>query len=372
MRPIIKWPGGKSREIHQIRPLIPTYKRYVEPFFGGGALFFHLMPGCAAINDISAQLMEYYGLIKAQDWQLHELLVCYDRSFRQLIHACETESRTLLDLFFRLKNGVIDQAGLDQTLEELVPHLSGQIGADFAEMLLLDRGEFEQLLRKMARDKYIRTVANDIKRAFSVEDLCENLFTGFASGYYMYFRKVYNDISLGRIAGRSIPYRAANFYFIREYCYGSMFRYNARGEFNIPYGGMSYNRKDMESKIETMFNREIERLFANTEIHCTDFEEFTEKIDLTQDDFMFLDPPYDTDFSDYEGRDFTHSDQARLADTLRKTSARFILVIKNTDFIHGLYEKDFNILSFDKQYTYNVRSRNDREAEHLIITNLPV
>lgn len=224
----------------------------------------------------------------------------------------------------------------------------------------------------MAENKFVRTVANYKKKPFSPEDLSENLITGFASGYYMYFRKVFNDISLGRLSDQSTQYRAANFYFIREYCYGSMFRYNAKGEFNIPYGGMSYNRKDMRSKIENMFNREIFQLFSNTDIHCSDFETFIGNIGLTESDFMFLDPPYDTDFSDYEGKDFTQSDQERLANSLKKTLARFILVIKNTDFIRGLYEKDFRILSFDKQYTYNVRSRNDRSAEHLIITNLSV
>ena len=94
----------------------------------------------------------------------------------------------------------------------------------------------------------------------------------------MYFRKVFNDIRLGRITDQSIQYQAANFYFIREYCYGSMFRFNARGEFNIPYGGMSYNRKDMRSKIDGMFNREMEALFAKTDIHCCDFEELLSKV----------------------------------------------------------------------------------------------
>ena len=151
-----------------------------------------------------------------------------------------------------------------------------------------------------------------------------------------------------------------------------MFRYNSKGEFNIPYGGMSYNRKNMQSKIDGMFNREIATLFSDTEIHCSDFEQFFKNVNLTERDFMFLDPPYDTDFSDYEGKDFTKFDQERLAYALRETAARFLLVIKNTDIIHSLYEKHFNILSFDKQYTYNVRSRNDRDVEHLIITNLPV
>ena len=250
--------------------------------------------------------------------------------------------------------------------------MSDKINSGFSEKLLLNKDEFDSYIHQMVEDKFVRTVANYNKKPFSTEDLCENLITGFTSGYYMYFRKVFNDISLGRITDQSIQYQAANFYFIREYCYGSMFRYNSKGEFNIPYGGMSYNRKNMKSKIDNMFNREIDTLFSNTDIHCSDFEEFFENINLSEKDFMFLDPPYDTDFSDYEGKDFTKTDQERLAYELKKTLAKFILVIKNTEFISSLYEKDFNILSFDKQYSYNVRSRNNRDVEHLIITNLPV
>lgn len=370
MRPIIKWPGGKSREIDEIRALIPPFRRYVEPFFGGGALYFHLMPQAAAINDISAQLIDFYRQVKAQDRRLHELLLCYDKSFRRLISACEAESRFLLELFFRLKWELANADETDAALWELIRRLTPCLGAQFEQQLLLDRTQFEELLFKMARDKLLRTVKNDAKRPFSAADLAENLLTGFTSGYYMYFRKVYNDLALGRGPAADAPYRAANFYFIREYCYGSMFRYNAAGEFNIPYGGMSYNRKDLAVKVADMFSRDVRKVFANTQICCADFEDFMDQIQLTEDDFMFLDPPYDTDFSDYEGKDFTHSDQARLAQALQRTPARFILIIKNTPFIRSLYEGDLRILSFDKQYTYNVRSRNERETEHLIITNI--
>ena len=103
-----------------------------------------------------------------------------------------------------------------------------------------------------------------------------------------------------------------------------------------------------------------------------DFENFVIKSNLTENDFMFLDPPYDTDFSDYEGKAFTHDDQKRLASLLGQTAAKFILVIKNTDFIYSLYKDKFKILSFDNQYTYNVRSRNERKVELLLITNLDV
>lgn len=126
------------------------------------------------------------------------------------------------------------------------------------------------------------------------------------------------------------------------------------------------------AKVNDIFNEDTKRLFSKAEIYCKDFEDFFASVELNERDFMFLDPPYDTDFSSYEGRDFTQKDQQRLANALKKTKAKFILIIKNTDFIWSLYEKDFNILCFDKTYAYNMRSRNERKVEYLIITNMPV
>jgi DNA adenine methylase len=370
---IIKWPGGKSRELDKIKDLIPdTYDRYVEPFFGGGALYFDLMPKKAAINDISASLMDFYRLVKVQDAELQELLLCYNGSFQNLLLVCEENADALLDIFARLQNSELTDAALLDAVRHFVLGIQDRILSGFDGKLLLSENSFFDMLVKMAADKLSRTVANHAKKPFSVEDLRENLITGFMSGYYMYFRGVYNDIALGRLCDISDAYKAANFYFIREYCYGSMFRYNAKGEFNIPYGGMSYNRKDMMSKINHIFDEDVARIFARTEICSMDFESFFDAVQLTEDDFMFLDPPYDTEFSDYEGKSFNRRDQERLAEALKKTQAKFILVIKNTDFIYGLYHQYFSIFTFDKQYTYNVRSRNERGAEHLIITNLPV
>lgn len=58
---MIKYRGGKSKEIPHIMQHIPIYNgRYIEPFFGGGAVFFHLEPQRAIINDINAPLMSFY------------------------------------------------------------------------------------------------------------------------------------------------------------------------------------------------------------------------------------------------------------------------------------------------------------------------
>lgn len=61
MKPMIKYAGGKSGEIEVIKKFIPEYSgKYIEPFFGGGALYFSLEPEKAVINDINSRLIEFY------------------------------------------------------------------------------------------------------------------------------------------------------------------------------------------------------------------------------------------------------------------------------------------------------------------------
>ena len=369
MNPIVKWPGGKGQELRQILELVPSFDRYIEPFFGGGALFFELEPEKAAINDISAPLMELYRLVQAQDETLRRCLWDYEGSFRGTIAACRDRMEELTGLFSGLLEETLDQETCRERLAPLVSYVSGAAHGTGGREIIADRAEFEAQLLRFSLDKLRRTAVNSKKRPFSREDLEENLVTGFTSGYYMYFRQVLNDLSLGRKA-LSSGETMANFYFIRSYCYGAMFRYNARGEFNVPYGGMSYNRKRMAPKLEAMFSGEMAELLAGTRIENRDFEAFLRDCRLTEGDFLFLDPPYDSDTPDYEGNAFTRADQERLAAFLKQTPARFVLVIRNTEFLRGLYAGANRVLQFETRYRYNRRSRNDRVAEHLIITNV--
>ena len=65
MNPVLKYRGGKSREISRFLQYIPTgYNRYIEPFFGGGAVYFYLEPEKAIINDVNEKLMLFYKQLR--------------------------------------------------------------------------------------------------------------------------------------------------------------------------------------------------------------------------------------------------------------------------------------------------------------------
>ena len=60
-KPILKWAGGKTQMLGELMPRVPkTYGRYIEPFFGGGALLFYLKPDNAIIADSNPELINMY------------------------------------------------------------------------------------------------------------------------------------------------------------------------------------------------------------------------------------------------------------------------------------------------------------------------
>ncbi len=370
MKPLIKWPGGKTSELNQFLPLVPEYDRYIEPFFGGGAMYFALNPPRAVIGDTSDQLIGFYRMVQSGDQEFRRLLMLYNDTFAALRELCRVREKEILALYelyayAQEKELPVQKLGLHK-------ELTRQIAMDETVMseLILDPDEYLAIMQDSVEDKLIRTVKNNENDALSAKVLKNSLVTGFLGGYYLYHRGVFNSIASGHTMCTN-QYKIANFYFIREYCYGSMFRYNNKGEFNVPYGGNTYNTKDLLEKIEAMFSDQAQSLLRRTQISCEDFEALLRRLRLTQRDFIFLDPPYDTDFSEYEGRDFHRKDQERLAAFLHETQAQFVLVIKNSDYIYDLYKDSFRIMQFENQYVYNIRSRNERTAQHLIITNIP-
>jgi DNA adenine methylase len=61
----IKWAGGKTQLLSQIKPLYPKrFNLYLEPFVGGGAVFFDLQPDNALLLDSNFELINFYQVVK--------------------------------------------------------------------------------------------------------------------------------------------------------------------------------------------------------------------------------------------------------------------------------------------------------------------
>ena len=88
MKPVLKYRGGKYKEIPNFLSYIPkSFDTYFEPFLGGGALFFYLAPKKAIINDINERLIQFYRELQSNPEQvrrqLDELQETYEHNQRE-------------------------------------------------------------------------------------------------------------------------------------------------------------------------------------------------------------------------------------------------------------------------------------------------
>lgn len=257
LKPLIKWSGGKSDEIKSFEQYIPTFDTYIEPFVGGGSLYFHLNPNKAIINDVHPELIDFYTAIHdgcAQD-----------------IHS------------------FMDEHPNDETTYYKV------------------------------RDKMV------------VDTVLDN---------------------------------AKRFYYLRKTCFRGMLRYNKDGKFNIPFGKYkSINYDDLN-------NPKYEELLGRTEILNLDFEDIFNNYNDPAN-FMFLDPPYDSEFTDYGYCQFGKEEHRKLAKLFKETKIKCLMVIGKTDFISDLY-KDYIATEYDKKYKFKLyagRVGDEINTKHLVIKN---
>lgn len=257
LKPIVKWSGGKKDEIRHIVPHIPSkVSIYLEPFVGGGALFFHLNPERAVISDVHVELVDLYQNIK------------------------EGRSKELYD--------------------------------------------------------FMKSHPNNEETYYAV-------------------RRSLVETSLDN---------AKRFYYLRKTCYRGMLRYNKQGQFNIPFG------KYKTCNYENLLDEGYEQVLRRTDIHCKGFEYMFETYN-DKENFMFLDPPYDSEFTDYGYCVFGKPEHERLAACFKKTDIRCLMIIGKTAFIEELY-KDYIVEEYDKRYRFKLHSGrvgSEINTKHLVIKN---
>lgn len=282
MKPIIKYRGGKSKEIPQILPYIPQFTgRYIEPFFGGGALFFYLEPHNAIINDINSNLITFYEDVKYN----------YSKIKKELLE-----------------------------IEKIYKN---------------NRAEFDKIKALNPNDR--------------IDDANEKL--------YYKIRNMYNGLCDRELSFGTI------YYFINKTAYSGMIRYNSNGLFNVPYG----RYKNFNTSLLT---EEHHKLLKKAEIYNHSYEDIFEMVN--EDDFIFLDPPYDCVFSDYGNEimkdGFGEERHRKLAEDFRKLKCKALMVIGKTQLTEELYG-DLVVAEYEKSYAVNIRNRFKSESHHILVTN---
>ena len=376
VRPLIKWTGGKYDEFEEFSQFIPAYNNYYEPFFGGGGVFFALSPiGKSYLNDKSTDLIQFYNQVKNKTPFLQHQFFLYADAWDKATELSKVIIEELMPSFTQFIGHTIDKQALFIIISDCINAIK-QIDYFplFDESFIINKDNFLNFLSLSIADKFnrIKNIQHKENTTFLHDELCQHVETGVKSGLYLYLRSLSNHVVKKRLI---LPKEkvVANWFFVREFCYASMFRFNKNGEFNIPYGGIAYNKKNFRAKVNALFSVPVQEVLRKTTFTNLDFEDFLKKYSPTENDFIFLDPPYDSEFSEYDQNVFTKNDQIRLRDTILKCKGKCMVVIKETAFIKDLYSGTaFSMIDFDKVYTYNVRGRNNRGTKHLIILNYAV
>jgi DNA adenine methylase len=121
---------------------------------------------------------------------------------------------------------------------------------------------------------------------------------------------------------------AALFYYLNRTGYNGLCRFNQQGGFNVPFG--KYKR--------ITYTRDFshyQATFADWDFTSLDFE----KLRLEASDFIYADPPYDVEFTQYAKEGFTWDDQVRTAEWLARHSGPVALSNQATDRVVALYER---------------------------------
>lgn len=281
MNPVLKYRGGKSREIPRFLQYIPDdFNRYIEPFFGGGALFFYLEPDYAILNDINERLMSFYLQLRDQ----YPIM------------------RTQLD-----------------KLQEIYE-------------------------RNQAEFKRLKALNPDERVPNANEEL------------YYQMRELFNHPDGSLLDG-------VIYFFINKTAYSGMIRYNNNGEYNVPFG----RYPNLNTQLVTSAHSE---LLKRADLFTLDYRKI---FDMAQeDDFIFLDPPYDCVFNDYGNIDlmngFDESEHRRLAADFRNLHCRALMVIGKTPLTEELYG-DYIFDEYYKNYSVNIRNRFNNDKMHIIVKN---
>ena len=164
--------------------------------------------------------------------------------------------------------------------------------------------------------------------------------------------------------------RAANFIYLNRYCFNGLYRTNAKGEFNVPFGGPRAG--SLPSYLQLL---DASKALKNAELVTGDFYDSIAPR-IQKNDFIYLDPPYakrNAGLDNQYGPDVFGTQDIHRLDLLLtkidKCGARFLVSYANCDEINHVAQKwHTHVVSVRRTIAANAAKRGI--AQEILITNL--
>ena len=232
---------------------------------------------------------------------------------------------------------------------------------------------FELAPRKAVLNDYnseLMNVFECIKDEDKFDKMCTELNhheANHSEEYYYQVRNIDRDIKkYNKLADYK---KAARTIYLNKACFNGLYRVNSKNEFNVPFG--------KKEKVNTYEGQNLGVVhcilnFNDIKLLSTDFEEAVK--DAKKGDFVYLDPPYDSDtstFNDYTENGFNKDEQIRLAKLFKELSDRGCYVMlsnHNTILVKEMYS-DYNIHIIEANRNINANGKKRKKVEEVIITN---
>jgi DNA adenine methylase len=156
---------------------------------------------------------------------------------------------------------------------------------------------------------------------------------------------------------------ALKFYLLRQLSFSGMLRFSQNGKFNIPFGW--YRRIKILD-----YDKDLYKLLDNTKFILGEWSDAVEK--ATQEDFVFLDPPYTRKFQQYSPYGiFGDPEHIKLSRWFKEATSRSLIILNKDDFTYGLYS-DYIVEEYNKRYSIQYRHRmkpSDSNSIHFVAIN---
>ena len=208
-----------------------------------------------------------------------------------------------------------------------------------------------------AQDPFVLEEVGKVSAMFDVKDVDNHAERQAA---YYYWRDKDRDNGLLNLTPAE---KATRFFIVNQLAFSGMRRFNAKGEFNVPFGHYkNFNSSALSSAPHAA-------LLNNTKILQGDYKAVIEEND-NENTFIFIDPPYTRTMKTYSAdNEFGDDKQYELRDTLvGLKNALWMVVIDKSDLTSELY-KDHITHTYALKYGVNIKNRMDTSVEHLVATN---